>query len=190
MFSVFTRPVFFFSICFVLIKRWDKCVNRRKCLLIRVLLFVCYYSACSHCKGVVNLLRMFNVESHAARTVEHGLAVTNRLFPTCSLVLEKHSSTNRSSFFFLVVYTFVLCGEPFYFPLCSSNLYLIFTPVLISRCASLILFTLLVSVWLCHGTLIFDLFLFKLLFLRSFMLVSFFSTVTFIGFSQSLLLFI
>ena len=140
MFSDFTRPFFFFSICFVLTKRWHKCVNRRKCLLIRVLLFVCYYSACSHCNGVVNLLRVFNMQSHATRTVEHGLAVTNRLFSTCSLVLEKHSSTNRSSFFCLGVYTFVLCGEPFYFPLCSSNLYLIFTSVLISWCASLICF--------------------------------------------------
>ena len=65
---------------------------------------------------LLNLLRMFNMQSHAARTVEHGLAVTNRLFPTCSLVLEKQSSTNRSSFFCLVVYTFVLCGELFISP--------------------------------------------------------------------------
>ena len=56
------------------------------------------------------------MQSHEERTVEHGLAVTNRLFPTCSLVLEKHSSTNRSSFFCLVVYTFVLCGALFISP--------------------------------------------------------------------------
>lgn len=67
-----------------------------KCLLIRVLLFVCYNAAFSHCKGVVNLLRMLNMQSHAARAVEHGLADINRLFQACFLVLEKHS-TNRSS---------------------------------------------------------------------------------------------